>query len=106
MALSTNPNVVSRQLRAQGFARSFAISAQVRDLPRVSQGFETHSQNGKTLVYYTLGTDRHMLASDTRRAEIAQNITAMEKALSRHYTVIMFEPTEGESYTLTILPKD
>lgn len=99
---STRLNVVSRFLKAQGFARSTTRANRVKGYATISAGFQVTTQDGKTVVTYTLGTGNPHMTSERRRELVSADIHAMEKALSTRYTVTMFEPAEGTDYTLTL----
>lgn len=96
------PNVVSRFLKSQGFTRSVTRATRIKGLPTVSAGFEVYTQDGKTVVTYTLGTGNPSLKAERRRELVSADIHAMEKALSTRYTVLMFEPEEGTAFRLAV----
>jgi hypothetical protein len=98
---SPRPNVISRFLASQGFSRSVTRATRIKGLPTISAGFEVYTQDGKTVVTYTLGTGSPFMSAERRRELVSAVVYAMEKALSSRYTVIMFEPAEGVSYRLT-----
>jgi hypothetical protein len=98
-------NIVSRFLREQGFSRSTSRATRVKGLPTISAGYEVYSQDGKTVVTYTLGTGNPFMKPERRLELVSSVVYAMEKALSTRYTVIMFEPAEGVAFRLT-LPGD
>jgi hypothetical protein len=74
-------------------------------LPIITAGFEVGTQDGVTTVTYTLGTGAPSMTLERRRELVSAVVYGMERALSERYTVIMFEPTVGVAYRLT-LPGD
>lgn len=103
--IAPRANVVSRFLKSQGFSRSVSLSTRIKGLPLVSAGFEVYSQDGQTVVRYTLGNGSPAMTAERRRELVSSVVYAMEKALSSRYSVIMFEPAEGVAYRL-VLPGD